>query len=195
MTALTLAAPSFAFIGLVDAPAPPAMTRLIGMAAAVLPLGTDDRADRNRFAVALDRLVQDVDQSVVLIANGAACRAAAWWSRLSPAGYVERVVGAIMVEPRAHPLPARAAPRDGYASPAFPLPFPSIIVAADAALAAPDLAREWGSALLPRLAGEPRSRSWGARALIDRLTAAVVERDIDRARRLALLATGPVRRA
>ena len=195
MTALTQAAPPYSFIALVDGTAPAAMARLIGMrGAAVLPLSSADRASRNRFATALDRLVQDVDDSAVLIANGAACLAAAWWSRLSPASYVERVAGAILIEPDDRPASGpmtRAALRDGFASPACPLPFPAIVVAADGAARASGLADEWGARLLPGLVEDaPRSMTARARLMIDRLTAAVVERDIERARRMGMRGAG-----
>jgi uncharacterized protein len=139
---------------------------------------------RNLWAAQLDRAVTLAERPVLLVAHGAGCFAAAWWARLSPASYVERVGGALLFDPIGRGSADDVASR--YASPPTALPFPTALIraaplgAAEAPLQA--LAAGWGSTILdlpaaPSLAGG--ATAWHqAHALLLRVTARVVERDL-----------------
>ncbi len=130
-------------LALADGSPPAAMADAIDrLRATLLPLGRATDADRNMLGARIDRFVGDGDAPVILLAHGAGCRAAAWWARLSPAHYVQRVAGAILVDP------AVEAGRDRFASPSVALPFRSVTVDRHGPAAIAELAREWGSELL-----------------------------------------------
>lgn len=135
---------------------------------------------RTLWAARLDEAVTRADRSVLLMAEGPSCFAAAWWARLSPAPYVEKVAGALMF------LPGDSAELTGrqrdWESPRLKLPFPSIVVTdgdpASAQIRA--LGRDWGS---ESIAGRGRlleaATPWRhALRAVDRFTARVVARDI-----------------
>lgn len=137
----------------------------------------DTPAQRNVTAALIDDAVAGADRAVLLIAEGIGCAATAWWARLSPRSYVERVAGALLIDPEAG---AGAAP---YASPRSRLPFPSLVLGTG--LDAQHLSGEWGSRLLaaPALpAAAPRNGL--LRTVMQRFTTAIVEGDVNRARRL-----------
>jgi hypothetical protein len=105
-------------------------------------------AERNAMAARIDAAVSMSDRAVMLLAQGTACAAAAWWARLSPRSYTA-----------------------------------SIVVGADDEMQR--LGVEWGSRLIdgPLLttAAAPTGR---LRTIIERFTAAVVERDVEAAYRI-----------
>lgn len=138
----------------------------------------DDDERRGIWATRLDAAVMRADRAVVLVAEGVGCHAASWWARLSPAGYVSRVAGALLFDP----------PVDGahngraFASPAIALPFPSLVLAGNAADAPAAAISGWGSRLIDgrrQRAGD--LQPWrSAQRLIERFTATVVDRDVER---------------
>lgn len=132
---------------------------------------------RNASAARLDDAVLQADKPVLLLAEGAACFAAAWWARLSPTPYVERVAGALLFRPMIEGGDTRAA----FASPKVRLPFPSLLVDEAVALNT-GLAGDWGSQLtnvrdIQR--GRGRASPWRqAQRMIERYTLSVVVRDV-----------------
>jgi hypothetical protein len=135
-------------------------------------------AERTALAARIDAAVSASDRAVMLLAQGSACAAAAWWARLSPKAYTANVAGALLVAPEGTSLHHRH-----FAAPKIGLPFPSIVVGADDE--AQRLGVEWGSRLIdgPLLsaATAPTNR---LRAIIERFTFAVVERDVGAAYRI-----------
>ncbi len=135
-------------------------------------------SERTALAARIDAAVSASDRAVMLLAQGSACAAAAWWARLSPKAYTANVAGALLVAPEGTSLDHR-----NFAAPKIGLPFPSIVVGADDE--AQRLGVEWGSRLIdgPLLnaATAPTSR---LRAIIERFTSAVVERDVVAAYRI-----------
>lgn len=147
-------------------------------------LSLDPNGNRSILAAQLDNAVLRADRAVLLVAEGLGCFAASWWARLSPSHYVERVAGALLFDPET--AEAAAEKRKLFASPRTALPFPSMVVTdrlpgSDPADFAP-LAQSWGSRLL---AGSRHRAAevfaWrSAQRLVERLTASVVARDIER---------------
>lgn len=138
---------------------------------------TLSRSDRRGiWAAQLDAAVLRADRSVVLVAEGLGCHAASWWARLSPATYVARVAGALLFDPAAN------GDDRSYASPAIALPFPSLVLADDAAAARYGAIESWGSRLLDgHRQRQGDLRPWrSAQRLIDRVTAKMIERDVER---------------
>lgn len=123
-----------------------------------VPFEAGTVAQRNLLGARIDAAVTQADRAVLLVAQGAACFAAAWWARLSPSGYVSRVAGALLVAP--------VEDGESFASPRVALPFPSMLVESSVArLDGRALALGWGSEVV---------RSPVRRA-IERFTGAVVE--------------------
>jgi len=143
-------------------------------------LDTRDASRRNIWASRIDDAVLHADRAVLLVAEGVGCTAAAWWARLSPRHYADRVAGALLFDPVAPTGEAGTL----LASPGIVLPFPSIVVTARNRVATvdemQDLIGGWGSQLIT--AERPRTPgAWTvAQRLLSRMTAAVVARDIDR---------------
>lgn len=139
-------------------------------------------SERNILAARLDRAVAEAGREVLLIAEGTTCFAAAWWARLSPRSYVERIAGALLIDPRDED----AAPRH-FASPRIRLPFPSLLIA-DEPGAAERIAAwsgEWGSRQVATRGNVDEARRWQrTRRLVTRFTAAIVEADMLRADKL-----------
>lgn len=108
--------------------------------------GRVDTRLRNLWAARLDAAVTRSERPVVLVAHGLSCFAVAWWARLSPASYVSRVMGALLVRPFGDD-----GERTGgveFAGPNTLLPFPSMLVAdwaAESAAQLRALAQGWGS--------------------------------------------------
>lgn len=162
-----------------------------------VPLQARTQGERNLLGIRLDAAVTQADRAVLLLADGAGCFATAWWARLSPASYVARVAGAIFFQPAES---GEGDVHQVFASPHVRLPFPSVMIGTSASRAATrtdlhTLAEGWGS----RVLGTGGTRAHGAfertRRAIARFTAAVVERDLDTAARLAgrREATSPLR--
>lgn len=140
---------------------------------------------RNVWAARLDEAVTRADKAVLLVAEGASCFAAAWWARLTPAHYVEKVAGALMFLPGdSAELPGR---QREWQSPRLQLPFPSIVVTDGDPASEPirALGLDWGS---DRIAGRGELQAteaapWRhALRAVDRFTARMVARDIVMAR-------------
>lgn len=134
---------------------------------------------RNASAARLDDAVLQAERPVLLLAEGAACFAAAWWARLSPTPYVSRVAGALLFRP----MITGGDIRDDFASPRVPLPFPSLLVnECSAHEQAHILAGDWGSGLASVHDGQRmrgRASPWRhAQRMIERYTVSVVKRDI-----------------
>jgi predicted alpha/beta hydrolase family esterase len=167
---ITIAAPG------VDSPAWNARLRWPSHGDDHVALDSGER--RGIWAAQLDAAVMRADRAVVLVAEGIGCHAASWWARLSPANYVSRVAGALLFDPPAE----GARDREPFASPAIALPFPSLVLAGNAAAAPGDAIDSWGS----RLIDGHRQRQgdlqpWrSAQRLIGRVTAKVIERDVER---------------
>ena len=145
-----------------------------------------DEERRGIWAAQLDAAVMRADRAVVLVAEGVGCHAASWWARLSPASYVARVAGALLFDPPAE----GARDREAFASPSIALPFPSLVLAGDAAT--PGEAIEgWGSRLIDgHRQRQGDLRPWrSAQRLVERVTAKVIERDVQRVFALNPLAT------
>ena len=138
-------------------------------------------ASRNLWAAKLDEAVTRADKAVLLVAEGTSCFAAAWWARLTPAHYVEKVAGALMFLPGDTSDLSRR--QTEWVSPKLKLSFPSIVVTngdpASAGMRA--LGQDWGS---ERIAGlgqpiEADAAPWrSALRAVDRFTSRVVARDI-----------------
>lgn len=168
-------------LALVDGAPPPAMADAIDrLRATLLPIGRRTDADRNILGAKIDRFVGDSDRHVILLGHGAGCRAAAWWSRLSPAHYVARVAGAILVDPVVEPG------HDRFASPGIALPFRSVTVDHSHPAMIAAFAREWGSELIADSSDE-NTRGNRLLKMIDRLTGVVVAHDVRTAEKLARL--------
>ncbi|HEX8412773.1 MAG TPA: alpha/beta hydrolase [Sphingomicrobium sp.] len=155
------------------------LLRLPGLGAAEqIVVRGQTAAQRTALAARIDAAVHEADRAVMLVAQGAACAAAAWWARLSPRCYTAGVSGALMVAP--------AAQRSGsmcFASPNIALPFPSVTIGASDECQR--LGSEWGSRMIDGpLAIDGFAPSNRLRALIARFTAAIVERDVSSAERL-----------
>lgn len=174
---VAIAAARCSILALSDGPPPVALGEAIErLRATLLPLGRQTDGDRNLLGARIDRFVGEADRQVILLAHGAGCRAAAWWARLSPTHYVQRVAGAILVDPTTE------SGADRFASPATVLPFRSVTVDRSGQIEA--LAREWGSELL---ASDSAVRGGGLLGLIERLSGAVVAHDVRTAEKLARL--------
>lgn len=160
-----------------------------------LDYSSETPRQRSLWAAKLDSAILHAEWPVLLVANGASCFAATWWARLSPRDYINRVAGALLIDPIAGEGDAAL-----FASPKIRLPFPSLLLSGDT----PDtaitervqaLATGWGSAVggIPQLPHARRSGShWqGARELVLRMTAGIVERRAQAADALAaVLAPG-----
>jgi predicted alpha/beta hydrolase family esterase len=160
-----------------------------------LDYSSETPRQRSLWAAKLDSAILHAERPVLLVANGASCFAATWWARLSPRDYINRVAGALLIDPIAGEGDAAL-----FASPKIRLPFPSLLLSGDT----PDmavtervqaLASGWGSAVggIPQLPHARRSGShWqGARELVLRMTAGIVERRAQAADALAaVLAPG-----
>ncbi|HXH16428.1 MAG TPA: alpha/beta hydrolase [Sphingomonas sp.] len=134
--------------------------------------------ERTALGARIDAAVSVSDSAVMLLAQGGACAALAWWARLSPKSYIANVSGALLVAPEAAGFDRR-----DYASPKTVLPFPSIVVGANDE--AQRLGVEWGSRLIDGPLLNATSAPTGRlRAVIERFTAAVVERDVIAAYRI-----------
>jgi len=145
-----------------------------------VPLDIRSVVDRTRWAAKLDEAVRGADRAVLLVADGLGCAASAWWARLSPADYVARIAGAIMVDP------GHASDDVLFDSPQVRLPFPSLVIQPDGAAAIGRTVEDWGGRLVVN--GRERRRAdrpaaWRqAQQLFLRLTSQVVEHDVNRAR-------------
>lgn len=174
---VAIAATRYSILALSDGTPPPALREVVDrLRATLLPLGDGREGERNLLGAKIDRFVGEADRQVILLAHGAGCRAAAWWARLSPSHYVQRVAGAILVDPAVEDAGTR------FASPATLLPFRSMTLDSTGRIEA--LAREWGSEVMP---DDGATRGGALLRLIERMSGAVVAHDVRTAEKLATL--------
>jgi hypothetical protein len=148
-----------------------------------IPYRAGTQSERNLLGARLDAAVTRAEGAVLLVAEGASCFATAWWARLSPASYVERVSGALFFDPIEDEGESVEILLATFASPRTRLPFPSIVLGGEdrrSALASRvrALADNWGSGLVAnaRIAeARPMRRT---RGIIERFTAGVVAREV-----------------
>jgi predicted alpha/beta hydrolase family esterase len=105
------------------------------------------RFHSGRWALQLDAAMANRSEPAVLLAQGVACLAVAWWAQLSPQSYVRNVRGAVLLAPLSYGFGQSAIARNVRLSPGTRLPFPSIVAcdpspAIEQVLA---LADSWGS--------------------------------------------------
>jgi predicted alpha/beta hydrolase family esterase len=117
---------------------------------------------RNLWAARLDEAVRGAGHPVLLIASGISCFAAAWWARLSPACYLERVAGAVLVRPLGERVSQASPDLGSFASPNTRFPFPTVVVDdrldnARCAARARRLARSWATGFLDLAAPDLRA--------------------------------------
>ncbi len=119
--------------------------------ARLLQLGLWDAPHRNTWVNKLNLAIRRADRPVVLVAEGIACLAAAWWAEYEQSENEGAVMGALLVlppdvdRPGADPRLARFG-----ACPRSPLPFPSYLVAGPAEKpelrrSLSGLARDWNA--------------------------------------------------
>ena len=103
-------------------------------------------ARRNLWAMRLDEAVRRTERPAVIVAYGVSCFALAWWARLSPTPYVERVTGALLVRPFGASIAVSSHGARAYMGPKTRFPFRSIVVGdGDGDQRAQVLAESWGS--------------------------------------------------
>lgn len=157
---------------------PPGLLDLLGAPFVThVAVRAETAAQRTVTAARIDYAILEADRAVLLVAEGIGCAAAAWWARLSPRSYVDRVAGALLVSPD------QTTGKASFASPRSALPFPSLVLGATDA--AQRLSREWGGRLIDGpVPARERSATRRFQSLILRFTGAIVERDRQQALRL-----------
>ncbi len=118
------------------------------------PAGTTRRIDldlarfqNGRWALQLDAAFARRETPAIILAQGVACLAVAWWAQLSPRSYMQAVRGAVFLSPLAIGFGQEGIAAAARLGPSTPLPFPSIVASApypymEQLLA---LADHWGS--------------------------------------------------
>ena len=118
------------------------------------PAGTTPRIDldltrfqNGRWALQLDAAFARRETPAVILAQGVACLAVAWWAQLSPRSYMQAVRGAVFLSPLAIGFGQDGIAAAARLGPTTRLPFPSIVASApypfmEQLLA---LADQWGS--------------------------------------------------
>ncbi|MGN6817048.1 MAG: alpha/beta hydrolase [Sphingomonas sp.] len=137
------------------------------------------RFHSGRWALQLDAVMAKRAEPAVILAQGVACLAVAWWAQLSPRSYLTNIRGAILLSPLSYGFGQSAMARNVRTSPGTKLPFPSIVAcdpspAVEQVLA---LADGWGSRFVDTSSlatgGPSNRRSAGSHAeerLVDLLT-------------------------
>lgn len=100
-----------------------------------------------RWALQLDAAFARRSEPAVIVAEGVACLAVAWWAQLSPRSYLQNIGGALFLSPLNIRFGQAAIAASARLSPGTRLPFPSV-VASDASLSVEQvlaLADSWGS--------------------------------------------------
>lgn len=100
-----------------------------------------------RWALQLDSAFARRDTPAVILAQGVACLAVAWWAQLSPRSYMTHIRGALFLSPLDVRFGQEGMAASARLGPATTLPFPSVVAHAgypfvDRLLA---LADSWGS--------------------------------------------------
>jgi predicted alpha/beta hydrolase family esterase len=122
------------------------------------------RFHSGRWALQLDAVMANRAEPAVILAQGVACLAVAWWAQLSPRSYLRNIRGAVLLSPLSYGFGQSAIARNVRLSPATKLPFPSIVAcdpspAVEQVLA---LADSWGSRFVDPSSlalGHPSNRS------------------------------------
>jgi predicted alpha/beta hydrolase family esterase len=122
------------------------------------------RFHSGRWALQLDGVMANRAEPAVILAQGVACLAVAWWAQLSPRSYLRNIRGAVLLSPLSYGFGQSAIARNVRLSPATKLPFPSIVAcdpspAIEQVLA---LADSWGSSFVDANSlapGHPSNRS------------------------------------
>jgi predicted alpha/beta hydrolase family esterase len=122
------------------------------------------RFHSGRWALQLDGVMANRAEPAVILAQGVACLAVAWWAQLSPRSYLQNIRGAVLLSPLSYGFGQSAIARNVRLSPATKLPFPSIVAcdpspAVEQVLA---LADSWGSRFVDASSltpGHPSNRS------------------------------------
>jgi len=100
-----------------------------------------------RWALQLDAAFARRSEPAVIVAEGVACLAVAWWAQLSPRSYLQNIGGALFLSPLNIRFGQAAIAASARLSPGTRLPFPSV-VASDASSFVEQvlaLADSWGS--------------------------------------------------
>lgn len=140
-----------------------------------IEIGYRRGANRNVWATQLDEAVRSAERPVLLVAHGVSCLALAWWARLSPAPYVERVSAALLVRPLGG-LTLRS-PRD-FAAPKTRLPFPSVVIDRNVDdRAAAEQARDFAAACGSRF-DDDEEQAVSREGIFRRVTAMIVEHEV-----------------
>jgi predicted alpha/beta hydrolase family esterase len=123
-----------------------------------------------RWAMQLDTALCRAGDPTLVVAQGLACLAVAWWAQLSPKSYTQRVAGALFVSPLSFSPSEASAARSLRPSPGTKLPFPSIVANAASPIIEQvlELADIWGGQFVDLDA----SRAAAARTLQDHPLAA-----------------------
>jgi predicted alpha/beta hydrolase family esterase len=132
-----------------------------------------------RWALQLDTALGRPGDPTLVVAQGLACLAVAWWAQLSPKSYLERVGGALFISPLNFSPSEASAARSLRPSPGTKLPFPSIVTSHASPIIEQvlDLADIWGSQFVDAdaspdtarraLEGHPLAQQHRLMALID----------------------------
>lgn len=105
------------------------------------------RFQSGRWALQLDTALARRREPAVILAQGVACLAVAWWAQLSPRSYMQAIRGAVFLSPLNIGFGQDGIAAAARLGPATRLPFPSIVASGaypfmDRLLA---LADSWGS--------------------------------------------------
>lgn len=127
-----------------------------------------------RWAQQLDTAMTRSREPVVLLAQGVACLAVAWWAQLSPRSYLEHVTGAVFLSPLSIGFGQAAIAAKARVSPATKLPFPSVVASDPSPMIEQvlALADNWGSRFVDTSdvhGAHPSNRRGGGSAEEDRL--------------------------
>jgi len=127
-----------------------------------------------RWAQQLDTAMTRSREPVVLLAQGVACLAVAWWAQLSPRSYLEHVCGAVFLSPLSIGFGQAAIAAKARMSPATKLPFPSVVASDPSPMIEQvlALADNWGSRFVDTATvrgAHPSNRRGGGTEAEDRL--------------------------
>ena len=127
-----------------------------------------------RWAQQLDSAIVPRREPIVLLAQGVACLAVAWWAQLSPRSYLAHIRGAVFLSPLSIGFGQAAIAAKARVSPATKLPFPSIVASDPSPMIEQvlTLADHWGSRFVDAGATsgtEPSNRRGGGTASEDLL--------------------------
>lgn len=127
-----------------------------------------------RWAQQLDIAMTRSREPIVLLAQGVACLAVAWWAQLSPRSYLTHVRGAVFLSPLSIGFGQAAIAAKARVGPATKLPFPSVVASDPSPMIEQvlALADNWGSRFVDAGAvsgSHPSNRRGGGTDADDRL--------------------------